>query len=191
MEVNWIDDWRLRPVVFSKLFGKQKHSEAAYALYSAIVEQARQPVFYTNYQVADTVDGRFDMITLHAYLLLRRLKDGDKTSADLAQAVFDVMFDNFDENLREMGVGDIAIGARVKKMASAFYGRVAAYDDGLARADNEELSKALERNLYKDVAVEAENLQAMAKYLRSQDESLESQATETIISGRVSFGSIK
>ncbi|MCW9035378.1 MAG: hypothetical protein OQK35_02340 [Alphaproteobacteria bacterium] len=178
-------------MVFSKLFGKSDTIESAHSLYSTIVEQARQPVFYTDLQVADTVDGRFDMVTLHAYLLFRRLKDDQERTAELSQATFDVMFDNFDENLRELGVGDIGIGKRIKKMASAFFGRVTAYDEGLAETDNEKLIKALERNLYKEVAVKPENLEAMAEYLRSQVTVLNDQAIETLVSGKVSFGSVK
>ncbi len=175
-------------MIFSKIFGKNETLESAHSLYTVVVEQARQPVFYTNYQVADTVDGRFDLIALHAYLLLYRLKEDSDKTADLSQAVFDVMFDNFDENLREMGVGDIGISTRIKKMVSAFYGRVSVYDEGLADIDDKMLMQALRRNLYKKVAVDDSCLEAMAKYMRRQTQLLSDQKTDVLLSGSLSFG---
>jgi cytochrome b pre-mRNA-processing protein 3 len=174
-------------VVLSKLFGRGNQDEAARKLFDAIVRQSRDPYFYTEAQVADTVEGRFDMVALHAYLILRRLKTEGEEAGALSQRLFDVMFDNFDENLRELGVGDIGIGRRIKKMASAFFGRVKAYDEALATENNEDLKQALDRNLYKERAVDDNTLAEMARYMRQQDSFLAEQAMEVFFSGQGKF----
>ncbi len=151
-------------------FLRKADDRAAEHLYRAIVLRAREPVFYERFGVADTVDGRFEMIVVHAFLLLRRLK-AEPAASGLAQALFDRMFIDMDENLREMGVGDLAVGPRVKKMAKAFYGRVAAYEDGLADAGSG-LAEALHRNLYRHAEVAPDALAAMASYIRRQGAAL-------------------
>src|SRR5579862_8365539 len=105
--------------------------EAAERAYGRIVEHARQPGFFIDGGVPDTVDGRFELICLHAFLYLHRLKRESKRAAPLGQRFFDTMFADFDRSLREMGTGDLSVGREVKRMAEAFYGRVAAYEQGL------------------------------------------------------------
>ena len=174
-------------MVLSKLFGRGSRDEAARKLFESVVKQSRNPVFYTDLQVSDTVDGRFDMVTLHAYLILRRLKAEGDPSAALGQQFFDVMFDNFDENLRELGVGDIGIGRRIKKMASAFFGRVKAYDEALESMENDNLKTALHRNLYKDVDAEDLAVSKMAAYIRWQDKELSKQESSRLYAGEAEF----
>ncbi len=158
------------------------------ALYSAAVGQARMPEFYEDHGVADTPDGRFDMIMLHVYLLIRRLKDESGTGRDLAQAVFDLMFADMDQNLREMGAGDVGVSIRIKDMAKAFYGRIAAYDAGLAGATDEELAVALRRNLYRKTEVADTAVAAMAAYVRGQSAALTAQNTDELLRGVIDFG---
>jgi len=168
------------------MFGRSAKKEAARRLYTAIVERARAAVFYEDAGVPDTVDGRFDMIALHAFLVLRRLKrDHDKT-ATVAQALFDLMFVDMDENLREMGVGDLSVGRRVKQMAKAFFGRVAAYEEAMA-AGLEPLAEVLHRNLYRGADVEPASLTLMARYVLDQASTLDAVEVETFLSGRVAF----
>ena len=104
--------------------------KASYGLYRTAIEQARLPVFYRAFAVDDSVDGRFDLLTLHVYLILRRLRREEADGRDLGQRLFDLMFADMDNNLRIMGVSDMRVGKRVKAMAQAFYGRVSAYDLG-------------------------------------------------------------
>ena len=136
----------------SKLFSRRPQADAAAdALYASAVAQARAPVFYRDLGVPDTLEGRFEMISLHVYMILRRLKQGADGSraggGAIGQALFDLMFADMDRNLREMGAGDLGVGRRVKAMAQAFYGRIQAYDDGLA-AGPEILAQAVARNVY-------------------------------------------
>src|SRR5690606_17513339 len=129
-------------------FRKDKHNRAAGELYRVAVQQAREPAFYADFGVPDTLDGRFETLSLHVFLLLRRLggEVAEKEPAlKLAQAIFDTMFIDMDENLREIGVGDLSVGKKVKQMAQALYGRIAAYEDGLA-GDDAELAEAVRRN---------------------------------------------
>ena len=101
-------------------------------LYEAIVAAARHPVAYAEWGVPDTLDGRFDMITLHMFLVLDRLKGEDRA---FRQELVDEFFRDMDRSLRELGVGDLSVGKKVRKMAEVFYGRLAAYDRALAGSD--------------------------------------------------------
>lgn len=161
--------------------------DSAAKLYASLVAQARSPKFYAEWGVTDDVDGRFDVITLHAFLVMRRLKLIAPNGQALSQALFNFMFADMDRALREMGVGDLSVGKHVKKMAQAFFGRLAAYEAGLASADAEKLDHALVRNLYRGRLVEPRYSSAMATYLRIQDEFLKSQENQNIMSGLVSF----
>jgi cytochrome b pre-mRNA-processing protein 3 len=96
------------------------------------VAAARQEVFYARWAVPDTVDGRFDMIALHLFLVLERLKGEGQAVEDFRQVLTDTFFQDMDRSLREMGVGDISVGKKVRKMAEAFYGRVQAYAAALS-----------------------------------------------------------
>jgi cytochrome b pre-mRNA-processing protein 3 len=115
------------------------------AIYGMIVAQAREPLFYRDLGVPDTVNGRFDLLLLHLWMVLRRLQliEG---GADLCQTLFDRFCDDMDANLREMGVGDLTVPKRMRAFGEAFYGRAAAYDQALT-AGTEPLAQALGRNI--------------------------------------------
>ena len=148
-------------------------------LYSEIVRQARQLEFYQTLGVPDTTNGRFDLIALHAFVVMRRLKSLGEQGETLSQSLFDCMFTDIDTNLREMGVGDLSVGKKVKGLASAYYGRVKAYEDGLLRADNS-LKAAFERNLYLDSRPSSKQLVKMENYFREQVEASENWSFESI-----------
>ncbi len=136
----------------------------------------------------DTLDGRFELIALHVHLILRRLRADRARTGRLAQDVFDAMFADMDGSLREMGAGDLGVGPRVKKMARNFYGRVAAYDDGLDGAAGV-LEDALRRNLYGTLeAPDEAAVAAMAGYVRREAATLADTPLETIERGEVAFG---
>src|SRR3954464_9479373 len=104
------------------LFRPNLERNAAELAYCRIVEQARRPGFFTDCGVPDTVDGRFELICLHAFLYLHRLKREQQGASALGQRFFDTMFADFDRSLREMGTGDLSVGREIKRMAEAFYG---------------------------------------------------------------------
>jgi cytochrome b pre-mRNA-processing protein 3 len=132
-------------------------------LYDAIVSRARAPVFFTDFGIADTLDGRFDVLAFHAWLVLAELRGGNA-----AQGLTDTIFAGFDDAMREQGVGDMGIGHKLKKMADAFYGRMTAYDAARSEA---ELAAALARNLYRGGSVDR-RAQALAAYALKARESL-------------------
>jgi cytochrome b pre-mRNA-processing protein 3 len=155
-------------------------------LYGRIVAQARLPVFYERWEVPDSLDGRFELVALHCFLVLRRLrKDGQATGA-FRQQLFDWMFADMDAGLRELGVGDLGVGRRVKDMARAFYGRIAAYDRGLDRG-GAVLTDALRRNLYGTVDPAHGALAAMAAYVQRVEAGLTGQRTADLLKGTVEF----
>ena len=173
-----------------RLFRAPPDRTAGEALYNRVLKQSRRPDFYLAGGVADTVDGRFDLLVLNVVLVLRRLRaDGDATSR-LSQALFDTMFENLDESLREIGVGDMSIGSKVKDMAQAFYGRAAAYDDVLGGEVEDDLTAVLLRNLYRNMDPSPEAVNAMASYVRRQVESLDRQSTADLVKGNVQFESL-
>ena len=169
------------------LFGTPGEADVAKKLYATIVTQSRQPSFYLHFGVPDSLDGRFDLISLHVFLTLRRLKADHPTTKELAQNLFDTYFGDLDACLREMGAGDLGVAPRIKKMAQAFYGRMQAYEEALAEGE-EALCDALRRNLYGTVEIGDFELAAMAGYLREQVDCLADQAIETIADGQLEFG---
>jgi len=171
------------------IFKKSPVEDTAHRLYVTIVTQARRPIFYNDFAVPDTTDGRFDMVVLHAYLLFHRMKRDQETTGDLSQAVFDLMFADMDQNLREMGVGDIGVSHRIKGMIKAFYGRLDAYDRGLLDPSDGQLVKALRRNLYRKSEPEDLLVGCMAQYIRSEITGLAAQDTQQIQRGEITFGS--
>lgn len=171
-----------------QLFKESSAKRAAHRIYITLVEQSRRPAFYLSCGVEDTPDGRFDMIAMHAALVLRRLRRDGQTTAELAQELFDLMFADMDQNLREMGVGDIGVGKRVKGMAQGFYGRLAAYDAGLQATDDETLKSALRRNLFRATVPADCHVAAIAQYMRRESAAMEAQPTDTFIEGSVGFG---
>ena len=167
-------------------FRRNPWEEPADALYAKLVEQARRPEFYAHCRVPDTIDGRFDLIALHLFLVLHRLKRDHPDSADLAQAVFDRMFHDMDQSLREMGAGDLGVGRRVKAMIQGLYGRIAAYEAGLGQPD-ETLQAALRRNVYGTAEPPLDCLEALTAYVRRQTVSLAEQSYAGLAAGEVYF----
>ena len=166
-------------MVFFKRRKERRHLDTiAHKLYSGMVEQSRQPIFYTDHGVPDTLDGRFDMLSLHMSLLVRRLG-----SIDLTQALVDMMFADMDVNLRETGVSDLAIGRRVRKLAEAFYGRLHAYADALDRSDLPAMKQALCRNLYRQDTHASAG--AIAEYAFGLAHQLAAISTQSFLNGEM------
>ena len=172
-------------LLFGWLKKKDRKQTAAFELYTAMVTQARQPDFYAKLGVPDTIDGRFDLILVHAFVLFRRLKT-DNGDRDLAQHIFDVMFADLDQNMREMGIGDVGILKRIRKMSESYHGRIVAYEEGV-QSGAAELAAALDRNLFADTDVTDEQLMAMVGYVNDALASLDKQAILELQNGAVHF----
>jgi cytochrome b pre-mRNA-processing protein 3 len=135
---------------FPRLFRRRPLEREGYQLYGSAVAAARDPAWYLELGVPDTLDGRFDMVALFAFLLIDRVRDEPgEAAAELAQAVFDAMFSDMDQNLRQMGVADLGVGRRVKTMWEAFHGRATAYRKALAAEGEAALAEALARNVWR------------------------------------------
>ncbi|MGE5506431.1 MAG: ubiquinol-cytochrome C chaperone family protein [Actinomycetota bacterium] len=173
-------------MLFDRLRSRRRREAAAHSLYLAAVDAARRPAFYAGRGVPDTLDGRFDLLVVHAWLTIRRLNGLGEQGRDLSQALFDLMFADMDQNLREMGVSDLSVGKKVKQMAKAFYGRVAAYDQGLAEGDAA-LQAALARNLFGTAAPAADQLAAVTDWLRREAAHVDAQPAAELLEGRITF----
>jgi cytochrome b pre-mRNA-processing protein 3 len=163
--------------MFKKFFA-QKPNQAK-PLYEAIVAAARQPKFYTSFGVADKIEGRFDLLVLHIYLVVSRLK---AEAPETCQKLIDTFCDDMDSNLREMGVGDLGVGKKVRRMAEALTGRMIAYENA---KDDEQLEAALTRNVYE--GIENQHKKALAQWVKLARTNLAQQQTETLLSGMVKF----
>ena len=164
--------------------GPPPYKAEAERIYAKTAEAARQPVFYETYGVPDTVEGRFDLLAVHAISVLERLRETGEGHEALSQTLFDVMFSNIDANLRQMGVGDSVVGKRVRVFAEMFYGRAEAYRKALASDNQEELEKALGRNVLGDEA--APGAAPLAHYFRESLKLSEGEAA-ALRRGEVSF----
>jgi len=171
------------------LFRSKAHERRGFELYGQAVQAARQPYFFTDLAVPDTLDGRFDLVGLYVGLLIRRLhRDADPRGAKLAQAVFDAMFADMDTSLREMGVGDMSIARRVKNMWEAFHGRAQAYDVPLEAGDAGALAEALARNVWRGALPEGDVRPArLAAIAMAADAALAAQPFDALLTGRAQF----
>lgn len=186
----------------------QKDQDArAERIYQVINGQAREPYFFTDLGVEDTMDGRFDLVVLHAFLFIERTKSEGAEAKAISQIVFDRMFRAFDVALRESGVGDISVGKKIKKMGQAFYGRAKAYDDALtfeetgeavpdptkrveegeAPPEPETLPEVLMRNVYRGREGAEGDAERMAQYVRKAMADLRAQPLDEVLAGRLAF----
>lgn len=170
------------------MFRRRPHERAGFELYSAAVGAARTPALFAVLGVPDTLEGRFDLVSLHVGLLIRRLRtDGDARGPTLAQAVFDAMFADMDVNLREMGVGDMSVGKRVRGMWEAFHGRALAYEAALDSGAPDALAEALARNVWRGAPPPGGGAARLAAIARLQATHLAGQGIGELVAGRVTF----
>ena len=171
-------------MVLKAIFGGNPLQDAARALYEAAVAQARRPEFYLHCGLPDSLDGRFEMICLHSYVVLRRLGTLGPEGEALGQAFVDHLARDLDRSLREMGAGDLGVGKRVRRMAEALRGRIAAYDEALAGSEGD-LEAALRRNAYGTTEPDAAEVARLAAYLRRE---AGAAPTPGILAGSAAFG---
>lgn len=169
------------------LFRPAPKQDTIHALYGTIVAQARSPAFYRDYGIPDTITGRLEMILLHTFLFSRRTGGGTTPLGRLGQGVFDLFCDDMDANLRELGIGDLAVPKHMQRIGEAFYGRAAAYDAALAAQDDAALSQALIRNVFAGLPQQPERAGRLAGYIRTADAQLAREDDTNLAQGRISF----
>lgn len=176
-------------MILDRLFRPRPAQAAARALYAGVVNQARTPDLYAALGAPDTVEGRFELYTLHVMLLLDRLRGQGEPAQETSQALFDAYVQALDDALREMGVGDLAVGKKMRKLGEAFYGRAKSYEAAFAALpDDEPLTSLLKRTVYAE-ADEA-NAPGLAAYVLSQRAHLADQPTEALVAGEAAWAAI-
>ena len=166
---------------------RRRHERTGHELYCAAVAAARRPFLYRQLGVPDTLDGRFDLVGLHVFLVIRRLSALKPPGPDVAQAVFDAMFSDMDINLREMGVSDLAVGRRVRAMWEALHGRAGAYEAALAADDDSALEVALARNVWRGGPAPEGAPAQLARLVRLRAAALEQTAPQALLAGKLTF----
>jgi cytochrome b pre-mRNA-processing protein 3 len=174
-------------MIFQRFFQPRPQVLAGRALFVSASEQARDPAFYAQGGVPDTPEGRFELYTLHVVLLLHRLKGENPQVSETRQGLFDAFVRNLDDGLREMGVGDLSVGKKMRKLGAAVYGRLKSYDDALtAGAAPEALSTLVARTLYAD-APSAEGAQLLETYCLAVNAKLAAEPTDQFLRGEVQW----
>jgi cytochrome b pre-mRNA-processing protein 3 len=166
--------------VFTQLLAKSPTRKAAERLHAGAAAQARAEALYARMAAPDTVEGRFELLTLHVILLIDRLREGSDEALAVRQALFDAYISNLDGALREMGVGDLSVGKRMRKLGEAFYGRARACEAAFAALpDTRLLGDLLSRTVF-DGAADAEPA-ALADYLRRCRDALAAADLATLL----------
>jgi cytochrome b pre-mRNA-processing protein 3 len=150
----------------TRLFTPAPAIQHAYALYAHLNQEARNPQFYSQWGVPDTLDGRFEMILLHMFAYVHTMKQSEGDTTEAQRLLIEAFFEDMDRSVRELGVGDTGVSRRVKAMANAFYGRIHAFEKGVT--DEETLHRAIRTNTYGTVQDDAVcHVDALAAYLHA------------------------
>jgi len=160
------------------LFRQRPDERQGDALYALAVAQARQPAFYTALGVTDQIDARFELYTLHVLILFLRLKQDGERGEVAAQKLFDTYISSLDNTLRELGVGDVSVGKKMRKLGESLYGRMNAYEGPLRAEDVDALAASLAKNVYE--SADAVTAQALARYAVTSRQNLATQSFETV-----------
>ena len=170
--------------LLKKLF-KPARPESVDATYIALVAQARKPFFYSEMKVPDTLDGRFEMIVLHLFLVQHRLLR-ETQHTEFARQLSEAFVQDMDRSIRELGVADTGVSKRIKRMGKAYNGRMQVYEAGLQEPDV--MRAALSRNLYGTVTEgDVALLDGMRDYIDREVKKLDVAATETVIGGHYAW----
>lgn len=166
--------------------GRRSNRQVVEAVYEAIVAAARQPHFYSDWNVPDTPLGRYEMLSLHMVLFLERARVSGPALAELSQEVTDEFFKDIDHSLRELGINDVSMPKRMKKLARMFYGRAQAYREALAAGDGAALAAAVARNVQPQQPDWA-NAAGLAAYARHASAALSAEPDAALLAGCVVF----
>lgn len=154
--------------------------------YEALTAAARQPHFYSDMGVPDTVMGRLEMISLVMILFFRRTRFSGASGQELAQEIIDAFFQDIDHSIRELGVGDPSVPKRMKKLAARYYGRLEAYAAALDAEDAAALAAALRRNIHPEVD-NAPSMTELAGWAMLAERHLAAVSEDDVAAGRVTL----
>jgi len=171
-----------------KFYNKHKRlNHTAHEIYGSIVAQSRQPVFYADWNVPDTLEGRFEVLVVHMSLFIHRMKHSHKDGEALGQRVAEVFIDDIDGSFREMGVGDLAVPKHMKAASEAYLGRLLAYSAAFDGGCEDELQAVILRNIGGIDNSKALDIEKMAGYMTRSAAILSAQGIDEISSGTVKF----
>jgi cytochrome b pre-mRNA-processing protein 3 len=173
-------------MVFARWRARRASKALIEQLRGEIVAAARRPALYEALGAPDRIDGRFELLTLHVGLVLRRLVAIGGLGHDMAQELVNSVFLHFDDTLREMALSDVAVSKRLKTIREAFYGRNAAYAAALDSGSRPNLEAALARNVY-GALNGAPRAAALADYVAAVAAALAEIPLETFSTGRFRF----
>lgn len=180
-------------MIFGYFARKRRNRQIVDELYRQLTAKARNPVFFAQMNVPDSVMGRFEMLSLFMVLFFRRTDHAGPAVKQLAQDMVDTFFEDIDHSLRELGVGDVSVPKRMKKLARMFYGRANAYGPALARCDVEALTEALARNIHpaanasktEEPALSRADTHALASAVIALDGAMMKTAEDDLLDGRL------
>jgi len=171
-------------MLIDRLFRVRPARAAGRALYARVVEQSRSPFLYAELGAADTVEGRFEVYTLHLVLVLERLQGQGERAAETSQALFDAYLKSLDDALRELGVGDLSMGRKMRRLGEAFYGRVKSYLAAIAALPDEApLRDLVRRTVYE--GRDAPHAPDLVGYVLAERAALAAQPLERLLEGEV------
>lgn len=171
-----------------RLFKKKNSNQAIVdRQYEALTSAARQPGFYLDMGVPDTVMGRFEMLSVVMILYFRRTRTSGTSGQEIAQEIVDAFFQDLDHSIRELGIGDQGVPKRMKKFAGMFYGRLESYAAALDASDAQALAAALKRNIYPQADADAPTMEALAHWMIRAATSLADQSEDIVATGAVTL----
>lgn len=166
------------------LFRKRNHNQIIVVRqYDVLISMARQPVFYTDYDVPDTVMGRFELLSAVMILFFRRTRSSATSGQELAQEIIDAFFEDIDYSIRELGIGDNSVPKRMKKLAGMFYGRLESYAAAMDGNDRDALAAALQRNIHPKASEGAPSMLGLADWMMTAEAHLADVAEAEIATG--------
>ncbi len=176
-------------MLLDRLFRPRPARAVGQALYLRVVDQSRTPALYADLGVPDTVEGRFELYTLHVVLVIERLRTGGEQGAETSQALFDTYVKSLDHALREMGVGDLSVGRKMRKLGEALFGRARSYEKAFkALPVTDQLEALLIRTIYAEA--DAAGAPGLAAYVLDQRVALAAQPLERMLAGDVDWKAI-
>jgi len=173
-------------MILDRLLKPRPAKVAGGKLYAGAVAQARSAPLYATFGVRDSLEGRFELFTLHVVIVLERLKGQGSLAEETSQAVFDAYVRGLDDAFREIGVSDTAVGKKMKKLAGAFYGRLKAFDEAVASLpDRKALSEMIARTALEERG--EGDVDGLTAYVVAARESLAGQALDALLQGEAQW----
>ena len=177
------------------IFNKKNNSILIEEIYQNIIERSRLKYFYLNKEVEDAIESRFDLIIFHSFIIFQFYREKKIKNDSLPQGLFDFMFKDFEDNLREMGYGDVSVNKKMKVFISAFYGRISNYSKGIEiyrmQNNKEKLFNTIKDNIYKSKSISKECVEFFVKYLLINIDEFKEKSLNENIANRFNFISIE